>query len=465
MRILKRAPARAATVPAPMATPDGTSAMAHYGVPRRYLADGWPSLSGMHDAAAYKVINTAGLAGAWRFYTERFTTPGRWFLWATGAFFLSGVNSLELQAYVPLLYTAVLWGLAVLAMLLFKPRVTLTTQHAERVCAGEIMPVEIEVQQMRGLAGADLYVVPHRLPPTMDPVPENGVVLKAPANGAKVRVKAGLHCRRRGVYRLQGFRVESDFPLGLLRCHRTFADERPLLVYPRFTRLAHLDVPTGRRYHPGGVALASTLGDSFEYIGNREYREGDNVRNIDWRATARLDKPIVREYREEYFFRVAVILDTHLPHTADAAQRQTFERAVSLCAAVSDFMARQEYIVDLFAAGPHLYHLTAGRSIAYLDQILDILACVEESPGEPFEMIEPELLGSLAQINTVICVLLDWNETRQALLHRLQQQGAGIKIIIVRDTPCTLDPTLDQEIFGEITIVSRADYAVGIEEL
>ena len=50
--------------------------------------------------------------------------------------------------------------------------------------------------------------------------------------------------------------------------------------------------------------------------------------------------------------------------------RESFERAVSVAASVADFMARQEYLVDLFAAGPNLYHLTAGRSLAYLDQIL-----------------------------------------------------------------------------------------------
>ena len=53
-------------------------------------------------------------------------------------------------------------------------------------------------------------------------------------------------------------------------------------------------VPSGRRYQPGGIAMASKLGDSFEFIGNREYRDGDNLRDMDWRATARLSRPIVR---------------------------------------------------------------------------------------------------------------------------------------------------------------------------
>ncbi|HEX2973224.1 MAG TPA: DUF58 domain-containing protein, partial [Tepidisphaeraceae bacterium] len=202
-----------------------------------------------------------------------------------------------------------------------------------------------------------------------------------------------------------------------------------------------------------------------EFIGNREYREGDNVRDIDWRATARLCKPIVREYRDEYYLRVAVVLDTHIPKGAKASDREAFEGAVSVAAAISDFMARQEYLVDLFAAGPNLYHLTAGRSLAYLDQILDILACVQENPAEPFEVIEPEIMENLSRITTVICVFLDWNPARRDFVERLRQQGAGVKVVIARDGACTLNPLAEDDRSGPIVVLSRADFKRGIEEL
>jgi uncharacterized protein (DUF58 family) len=144
---------------------------------------------------------------------------------------------------------------------------------------------------------------------------------------------------------------------------------------------------------------------------------------------------------------------------------EAFERAVSVAAAVSDYMARQDYLVDLFAAGPDLYHLTAGRSLAYLDQILDILACVDESSTEPFATIEPQVAELLSRISTVICVLLDWDDARRNFAHRLHAQGVAVKIIILRDGPCTLDPADDAAHLGPITTVSTADYERGIDEL
>ena len=91
-----------------------------------------------------------------------------------------------------------------------------------------------------------------------------------------------------------------------MTAQQMFSDPRTLWVTPRFTPLARFETPRGRRYQPGGTASAFQLGDSFEFIGNREYREGDPVRAIDWRATARLSRPVVREYREEFLQRVAV---------------------------------------------------------------------------------------------------------------------------------------------------------------
>ena len=410
---------------------------------------------------------------AWRFYTYRLAPAGRWFLVLTIVFMMFGSNSLDLQIYVPFMYAFGVWFVAIACLVLFRPRVALDAPHAGRVRAGETLPIEVDIRQGRRWPGAAMTLIPHCLPPSLDAVPLDGTRIPPLARGQKARVQTAIRCARRGMHHWQGFRVECDFPFGLLRAYRVYEQRHDIMVYPAFTPLARLQIPVSMRYQPGGVVYASTLAESLEYIGNREYREGDNIRDIDWRATARLNTPIVREYREEYFLRVGVVLDTRLPEppagtwtrpSERQAQEENFERAVSLAAAVSDYMARQDYIVDLFAAGPTLYHLTAGRSLAYLDQILDILACVEHSGEEPFDIVEPEIVANLAQITTLACVFLDWDATRQAFVGRLLREGAGVKVIVVRDEPCTLDPA-NADLPGGITVISAADFLNGVEEI
>ncbi|MCW3059826.1 MAG: hypothetical protein JWQ02_1647 [Capsulimonas sp.] len=402
----------------------------------------------------------------WRLLTLRFTRTGRWFIGATLIFTAYGAISLELQSYVLFCYAIGLWVAASAYRLLSRPNVTVQAKHPSRARVGETITVDVTVTQTGRFAGVDLTLLPHWLPQAVDAVQEEGVGLPPLTRGKSVHARLQLFCKQRGLQPLKGYRVETDFPFGLIRAYRTFYQPQNLLVYPAFHPLTNFDVPTGSRYQPGGVALASHQGESFEFLGNREYVEGDNVRDIDWRATARLSRPIIREYREEYFFRVGVVLDTYVAGGPNAKVRAAdFERAVSLCAAVSDYMARQDYIVDIFAAGPDLYHLTAGRSLAHLDQILDILACVEPGPAEPFEVLEPELQENLSRITTVICVFLNWDETRLAFAQRMAQAGAGVKVIIVRSGACTMDPDGGTAFTGPIPIIDKTAFDAGPEEL
>jgi uncharacterized protein (DUF58 family) len=400
----------------------------------------------------------------WKFLTHRLTQAGRWLIPITFIFTTIGSSSLDVQFYVPFVYLFGIWFVAVVCVPFVRPKISLSATYADRIRAGETLQVQVTVQQCRRFTAPPLTVLPHRLPRGLDAAPVEGAEVPALRLGETASVTMPLLCKQRGVQIWQGFRCETTFPFGLIRSYRNYVSAQKVLVYPAFTALKQFRIPSGRRYHPGGVALASNLGDSFEYIGSREYRQGDSIRDIDWRATARLMIPIVREYREEYFMRVGVVLDTHVPRGSRQEVYDNFERAVSVCAAVSDYMAHVDYIVDLFAAGPNLYHLTAGRSLAYLDQILDILACVNENPEEPFETLEPEILSYLSRITTVICIFTDWNETRRAFAERLLREGAGVKVVVVRDEPCTVNPA-EGGFASHIPVISAEMFEAGVEEL
>ncbi len=431
--------------------------------PQRKLESSWPTFTRSKEIGYSLYFQSTVMQFLWRFFTSRLTPGGGWLMLLTLIVMGYGSNTLEIQAYVPFFYLLALWCIALLVGSRVRPRVQLKCHHSDRIGVGEILPLDIEIEPIKR-PPPEINVIPHNLPPGLDSLPEEGIRIRSLTKGEKTTLRFGLRCTRRGIQEWQGFRAECDFPFSLVRVWQTVDQPHRVLVFPKFTALSRFPIPTGRRYQPGGIALASQLGESFEYIGNREYREGDPIRDIDWRATARLQIPIVREYREEYFLRVGVILDTFVPEKSEPALSANFERAVSVSAAISDYMARSDYIVDLFAAGPNLYHLTAGRSLAYLDQILDILACVEENPEEPFETLEPEVVENLAQITTIICVFLDWDETRRQFAERMQKEGAGIKVVVVRDRPCTLDPR-SSDLSGGIITISKADFEAGVEEM
>jgi uncharacterized protein (DUF58 family) len=274
---------------------------------------------------------------------------------------------------------------------------------------------------------------------------------------------------RRGMYPLPKLRVYSTFPFNICRAGKAYSSKSSLLVLPDFHPIAGLDVPIGTRYQPGGIALTSDVGESPEYIGNREYRHGDPIRHIDFRAWARLAQPVVREFQEEYYCRVALVLDTYIPRRRWLRPRGGFanlEAAVSLAASVADALSRGEYIIDIFAAGPELYVFRAGRHTAHLENVLEILACVDECRANPFDKVTPALTDELGNISTVVCVLLDWDPPREALMRAAVEAGCSTKVIVVRDTPTTVDTGPAEDWLGPILQLTPTEVvAGGIEEL
>lgn len=181
------------------------------------------------------------------------------------------------------------------------------------------------------------------------------------------------------------------------------------------------------------------------------------MKNIHWRSWARRGEPVVKEYQEEYVCRIALILDTFVPRKASESHVRAFEGAISLLASISDCFSRSEYVVDILAAGPDIYEVSAGRSLAYLENILDVLACLEPCYDKPFAAIGPHLFEKLAHITTVVAVLQDWDEPRRQFLRHVKEGGAAVRALIVHDGP-TREPwqnaTAD---LGEISQLTTAD--------
>ena len=84
-----------------------------------------------------------------------------------------------------------------------------------------------------------------------------------------------LVAERLGRYRVRAARARRTDPVRLMTTLSVAGPDETLLVYPRFWHLDQFDVPVGRSYQPGGIPLASSTGDAIEFVGTRDYREGD----------------------------------------------------------------------------------------------------------------------------------------------------------------------------------------------
>jgi uncharacterized protein (DUF58 family) len=169
------------------------------------------------------------------------------------------------------------------------------------------------------------------------------------------------------------------------------------------------------------------VGQSDEYVALRDYRHGDPLRHIHWRSWARVGRPVVKEFEDEFFVRHALVLDTFSRHP----HSEVFEEAVSVAASFACTLPTQESLLDLLFVGPQSYCVTAGRGVAHVDQMLEILASVRACTDQPFSALEHLVLSHIQVVSGCICVLLAWDEARRNFIGKLRALGVPVWVFVL----------------------------------
>lgn len=172
----------------------------------------------------------------------------------------------------------------------------------------------------------------------------------------------------RGVYPLTVVRLITSFPFGLFEKERQVSLDDRLIIHPRTNRPGKQigSEPSAAASRPDPVSVAG-VGERGEYRGLREYRPGDDPRDVHWRSSARVGRPLIREYDRARTRPVRLRLDTGRPPgtTAELALEETAGEAARL--------VRQGRPVALDLGERSI---PPGRGPAHLNRLLDALASV-----------------------------------------------------------------------------------------
>lgn len=380
-----------------------------------------------------------------RFLDDRwrswFTPLGRvWFvcLLVTALMLFGGLARPVLALFSMLLTT----GLgALLAMPLFRPRVEVERHLSAWPSAGETFRYTVTVTNPGSTPIDSLVFDERRLPAELRPegVPPQLASLEP---GESARVTLSLRCPQRGAYRLPELQVASSAPFGLLKARRRSAQGSLLYVLPRFSPLSRLQVPLSRSHQPTGLPAAAAVGDSSELAGTRDFRPGDRLRDVHWAALARTGRWVVKEWQEEFFVRVAMVVDLE---ERSAADEQQLERGISQAAALCDALARRDHVVDLFCAGAQLVRKRVGRALGDVEDLLELLASLEGDEHVDFEALAAAIEPEASRLSAVLLVLGRWDAPRQAFVQRLVGLGLAARVLVI-------DPVTAAEVPPELRL-------------
>jgi len=147
--------------------------------------------------------------------------------------------------------------------------------------------------------------------------------------GATLRTATALHPSRRGRFEIRHVVVRVEGPLGLGARQRRVAHPDVLRVHPAFPSREEAELRINKaRILEVGLRSARGRGGGTEFDQLREYGVDDEVRRIDWAATARSGKAMVRTYRAERNQNVLLLLDNGRVMAGQVAEVPRVEHAM-----------------------------------------------------------------------------------------------------------------------------------------
>ena len=244
-------------------------------------------------------------------------------------------------------------------------------------------------------------------------------------HGENFTLKMELLPLNRGRLHLGSLLLARSETLGLLNglCELACADS--VLILPRRYRLPMFSLPGHQSRLQGSWALPSSVAEAEEFQALRDYRPGDPLRLIHWKSWARSGKPVIREYQDESAVRHALVLDTFGP------SGPAFEEAVSLAASFACTVETREALLDLLFVGGEVHRETVGRGHGPVERLLEVLADVSPCEDKPFRLLHEAVLAHGAELSGCLCVLLGWDEAREAFVRALAARGLPHEVFVI----------------------------------
>ncbi|SDR09788.1 DUF58 domain-containing protein [Pseudoxanthomonas sp. CF125] len=212
-----------------------------------------------------------------------------------------------------------------------------------------------------------------------------------PAQGLPQRLKLmpatastfSYHLRptARGDATFDGVQLRLASALRLWRQSRIAGTPQRVRVYPNFaplTKFALFSAEQASRLV--GAHLKRRRGEGTDFNQMREYRVGDSLRQIDWKATSRSRKLISREYQDEKNQQLVMMVDTGRRMMAQEGELAHFDHVLNATLVVSYLALRQGDAVGLFASGGESRWVAPKRGMASIDTLLRASYSLQPQP-------------------------------------------------------------------------------------
>ena len=219
-------------------------------------------------------------------------------------------------------------------------------------------------------------------------------------------------------------------------------------VYPSYSTISKLlAYEIDNRLQLTGVRLSRRRGEGIEFHQLREYRDGDNMRTIDWKATARMRRLISREYQDERDQQLIFVLDTGRRMLAKDGALSHFDHTLNAMLLMSYVALRQGDAAGILTAGAERSWLAPRKGASAINSLLNHVYDIQPSPVEVDYISAATDIAVKQRRRSLIVFLTNVREEDTGELHvamELLQRRHVVILASLRER--ALDETIYQDI-------------------
>lgn len=196
--------------------------------------------------------------------------------------------------------------------------------------------------------------------------------------------KTSLRPTRRGIYSFGQVMVFASTRLGLVERRYRCATPRDVSVYPSYQKLHQYELMAiSRNLQEPGIKRIRRIGHNTEFEHIRDYLKGDDYRTVNWRATARLSRPMVNVYQDERSQQVFSIVDKGRVMQQAFEGMTLLDYAINASLALSYVAMRKEDRAGLITFADSVgTFVAADRRSDHINKLMETLYAEQTDFGE-----------------------------------------------------------------------------------
>lgn len=207
-------------------------------------------------------------------------------------------------------------------------------------------------------------------------------VMIPPHNWAKLQYR--VKPIKRGPARFTKVQYQRYSMLGFWKTNRIQSLISDVRIYPNFAPVMQYTLlATDQRLNQMGILKRRRRGQGLDFHQLREYREGDSLRQVDWKATSRMHKLISRDYQEERDQQIVFLVDCGRRMLAHDDQLSHFDHTLNAILLLSHVALRQGDAVGLMTFSGHERWMSPRKSMASVNSILNSIYDLQPSLQSP----------------------------------------------------------------------------------